>query len=311
MRHFILAASLALTLGSAQAAEATLDLKVRDLSADFVDFYDKANKPLPPVVAPAAGQPAPVQESLEDRRWRLFKKHYDFSAQSTPEAARAALDSAWPRYAGVLPQIEAGFDGIAAESSQAIGNLSKLQSLSQSMSLRLVTYVGAFEGRVWRDKEEDVVNLYLPLEVGADARLVPMARLLGETMLEKTAGWGSKPRTLAELVVGEGVVAHGAAAVAPGKGIEQYLGINADELARLRANRKTILSTMLPKLGDGSAATLDNYRGAQLAEARFAGWLLVEGFAKKKARYADMIRQKPADLTKVSQATMASINRAK
>ncbi|MGQ5523816.1 hypothetical protein ACUHMQ_11210 [Chitinimonas sp. PSY-7] len=312
MRQLILAASLALSAGAAQAAEVALDLKVRDLSPKFVEFYEAASKPLAPA-APTANQAATpaTTESLEDRRWRLFKQNYDFSAQPTPEATRAALDSAWPRYAEALPKIEAGFDGIASEPSRTLDTLSKHFSLDKSMSMRLVAYVGTFDGRVWGEQDGDTLNVYLPLEVSADTRAVPSARLMGQAMLAKTAGWGNKPRSLAELVVGEGVVAHGVAAAAPGKSVEQYLAISADELAKLRTNRKSVLSSILPKLGDGSAATLNTYSTEQLAEARFAGWLLVEGMTKQKARYADMIRQKPSDLIKVSQATMASVNRGK
>ncbi|PHV11972.1 hypothetical protein [Chitinimonas sp. BJB300] len=311
MRQFILAASIALCFGAAQAAEVALDLKVRDLSPSFVEFYEAANKPVAAVPATATTPDATTPESQEDRRWRLFKQDYGFSAQATPEATRAALDTAWPRYAEALPKIEAGFDGIASEPSKTLDTLSKHFSLDKSMSMRLVAYVGTFDGRVWSEQEGDILNVYLPLEVGPDTRAVPAARLMGQAMLAKTAGWGNKPRSLAELVVGEGVVAHGAAVAAPGKSVEQYLAISTDELAKLRANRKTVLSTILPKLGDNSAATLNTYSTEQLAEARFAGWLLVESLAKKNALYSDMIRQKPSDLIKVSQATMASVNRSK
>ena len=312
MRQLILAACLALSVSTAQSAEIALDLKVRDLSPNFVEFYEAANKPVP-TPTPVADQPtAPIAaESPEDRRWRLFKQSYDFSAQATPEATRAALESAWPRYEQALPKIEAGFDGIANEPSRTLETLSKHFSLDKSMSMRLVAYVGTFDGRVWGEQDGDTLNVFLPLEVDSDTRAVPSARLMGQAMLDKTAGWGNKPRSLAELVVGEGVVAHGIAAAAPGKSIDQYLAISPSELAKLRSNRKAILSSILPKLSDRSATTLNAYSTDQLAEARFAGWLLVEGLSKQKARYADMIRQKPSDLIKVSQATMASVNRGK
>lgn len=318
MRQLILATGLLLTLGAAHAADTALNLSVRDLSPNFVDFYDAASKPLPapaaPATAPANGAaapaPAPV-ESWEDRRWRYFKKAYDFSAQASPEAARSALEAAWPRYAAVMPQIESGFDGIASEPSRLLDSLSKQFVLDKAMNLRVVTYVGAFEGRVWSDVEADIRNIYLPLEVSSEVRTLPAARLFGEAILARAAVWGDSPRNLAELVVGEGVLAQGVATAVPGKSLEQYLKVSSEELAALRARRKAILSAILPKLGDGSPATLAAYRGPQAAEARFAGWLLVEAFAKKKARYSDMIRQKPADLVKASQSTMASINRGK
>ncbi|QNM98150.1 hypothetical protein [Chitinimonas koreensis] len=318
MRQIVLAALVAaigLSAPTVQAATAkpaaqqqsvALDVKVRDLSPRFLEFYETAGKPAP---APADAN-APV-ESEGDRRWRLFKRDYDFSAQPDEAAARAALEAAWPRYAAALPRIEAGFDGIASEPTTLIDQLSKQFFLGQPMSLRLVTYVGAFEGKVWSRAEPDALNVYLPLEVDAAARALPTARVLGGAILAKSAGWGAQPRNLAEQVIAEGVLAQALRTVVPGRPLEAYLDLSAEELAQARAALKTDFRALQDKLADGSADTLALYAGDKRATARLAGWLLVERFqVKKKARYADMIRQRPADLVKVSREQLGAEIRA-
>jgi hypothetical protein len=332
MRPFILATLLAATFAvpaiagkktdkAAPAKPVTLDLKVRDLSPNFVDFFEAASKPMPTPVPPAPtanaatapaapATPAAPVETEADRRWRLFKARYNFSAQADEAATRSALDAAWPKYAGVMSKVEQGFDAIASEPTPIIDTLSLQMGLDKPISVRFVTYVGTFDGKVWSAPEGDALNIYLPLEVDAATRDLPLARILAQTMLPKTADWGSQPRNLAELIVGEGVMAHAVQAAQPGKSVESYLGISADQLAALRASQKADLSTIIPKLRDGGAA-LTSYSGPQQLQARYAGWLLVEGLLKKKARLIDMIRQKPGDLAAVSEKTLAVINQRK
>jgi hypothetical protein len=287
------------------AKPVTLELKVRDVSPHFIDFFEAASKPAP---APAQGT---VAEPDSDRRWRLFKADYNFSAHADDAATRAALDTAWPRYAGVLAQLEKGFDGIAGEPTPIIDTLSLQLGLDKPISVRFVTFVGTFDGKVWSAPEGEVLNIYLPLEVDAATRDLPLARILGRTMLPKTAGWGNQPRNLAELIIGEGVLAHAVQAAQPGKPVEAYLDLSTEQFAAVKATQKADLSAIIPKLRDGNAETLAAYSGPQLAQARYAGWLLVEGLLKKRARLIDMIRQKPNELAAVSEKTLALINQRK
>lgn len=332
MRQLILAALLATAGMPAFAATAKapakqavqLEVKVRDLSPLFLDFYKVASSPV--VQAPAApatpaadgkqaavpAAPAVPVESEGDRRWRLFKKIYNVSAHEDDAATRAALEAAWPRYAAALPQINAGFDGIAAEPAEAIDALSAQYFLDKPFSVRWITYVGAFEGRVWSQEADGIVNVNLPLEVDAKTRALPLHRILSKVMQDKNAHFGSQPRNLAELLISEGVQAHVLRSTVPGHKVETYLNLNAEQLAQASSNRKATISTIITKLGDGSAATMGSYAGEQLAQTRYVGWLLVDYLVKKqKARYADLIRQKPADLVKASTKALAVINAGK
>ncbi|MEH6461673.1 hypothetical protein [Chitinimonas sp. JJ19] len=331
MRQLILAALLATAGMPAFAATAKapakqavqLEVKVRDLSPLFLDFYKVASAPV--VQAPAApaapaadgkqaapAAPAVPVESESDRRWRLFKKIYNVSAHEDDAATRAALEAAWPRYAAALPQINAGFDGIAAEPADAIDALSAQYFLDKPFSVRWITYVGAFEGRVWSQEADGIVNVNLPLEVDAKTRALPLHRILSKVMQDKNAHFGSQPRNLAELLISEGVQAHVLRSTVPGHTVETYLNLSTEQVAQVNSNRKATISNIITKLGDGSAATLANYTGEHLAQTRYVGWLLVDYLVKKqKARYADLIRQKPADLVKASTKALAVINAGK
>jgi hypothetical protein len=313
MRHALLVAVVAAALSAtvpaasnpAPAKQQTVqfEIKVRDLAAPFIEFYEAANKPAPVPVAPPAPAPGatPIPpappEAPADRRWRLFKQYYDFTDQASPEAARAALEAAWPRYAGVMKQIEAGFDGIAADLQMQINSVASQLFLDKPMSMRFVTYVGTFDGRVWRDQDGDITNLYLPLEVDSKTRNLPATRQIAEAVMEKTAVWGKQPRNLAEYAVREGVIAKAVATALPGQPLERYLDLSPEALAKARAEAKPNFRELAGKLGDAVPASLDAEMQATL---KLAGWTMVEGMARQRGRLADMIRQKPADLVKVN-----------
>jgi len=339
MRQLILSSMLAAALATpafaaaksaakpaAEPAKLTLNLSLRDLSVRFMDFYDAARKPAPtptptptPTTEAKAGDPpaqpavppAPV-ESEADRRWRLFKSRYNFTTQPDDASARAALEAAWPRYAAKADQIYVGFDGIKDEWTNVSNSVLTGIYISgdKPAPMRLVTYVGTFEGKVWSAQDGDKLNIYVPLEVGPEERDLPLARLLARDALPQAAVWGAHPRSLAEFIVSEGVIAHVQEHAVPGKSVENYLDLTTAQLDAVKANRKAAFSAILQSLKDGSPATLAEYSGPKLAEARYAGWLLV-GDMLKSAGTADLIRQRQSDLVGVSAKTMVLINRAK
>ncbi|GAB3250421.1 hypothetical protein [Chitinimonas naiadis] len=337
MRHLILAATLA-AIGStsyaaaatkpgktaapaAQKAPAVIDVKVRDFSGRFMDFYEAASRPMPvpppaPTPAPSADgkqaaapatPPAPPvpMETEEDRRWRFYKLGYDFAPLTGNDATRPLLNNAWPRYAAVAPQIKTGFDGVATELSEMSQNMAAQFGLDKPLSIRYITYVGLFDGKVWSEPDTDRTNIYVPLEVDAATRALPLAKIMGRLMLDKSAAFGAQPRNLAELLIAEGAYAHALQAVVPGKPLEVYLGLTTEQLAKAKDARKTDLKNMIDKLADSSV--LSSYSGENIALARYAGWLVVESFVKQNASYADMIRQKPSDLVRVSQVAIANL----
>ncbi|MBV8659663.1 MAG: hypothetical protein JO142_17720 [Burkholderiales bacterium] len=301
---------------------------LRDISIRFVDFYDRASKPAPvppaPPAAPAApaadgkqaavapvAPPAPV-ESEQDRRWRFFKQAYGFSAQPDDAATRVALEAAWPRYEAVMPQIRAGYDSIAPEwSSITTGVVSRLALAgSKPFEFRVVSYVGTFEGKVWTAQEGDLLNVYLPLEVSPDARMLPLARIIARLALQREAAWGAQPRNLTELAINEGIYAHVLKDVVPGKTTAEYLDMTPEQFTKVSASAKTDLKAMQPKLRDGSPATLAQY-SAQMDQVRYAGWLLVDQMTKANVRYVDLMHQKQADLMGVAVKSAGVIARAK
>jgi len=325
MRHLLLAGLLAaVNLVPAQAATkpaaaaaaptpVALNLAVRDLTPRFLDFYESAIKPPPPPPAPPApavpangkapaAAPVPVPppvpvEAESDRRWRLYKQYYNFTTQSDEAQARSALELAWPKYMGAIKQIEAGFNGLTPPPEAVINSLAGQFILESPLSLRFVAYVGTFDGKVWSQAEDGVTNVYLPLEVDADARGLPMTRLLGRLMLDRSAAWAGKPRNLAEFIVGEALLARAMQEAVPGKKPEQYLDISPEAYTRVMAGRAQIYKGIGDKLKSANIA--DYQSGDKLAEARVAGWALTE-ILLKKVRIADLIRQKPNDLAEGS-----------
>lgn len=288
------------------ASAAKLDIAVRDLSPQFLEFYEVAMEP----VKTEPGKPA---ESESDLRWRYFKQGYGFSVHQDDAAARAALDAAWPRYPAALQQIQGGYDAMTPKADQMLSTLTDQYYFTKPLNLRFVAYVGTFEGRVWSDQDGDRTNIYLPLETGPESRALPLARLLSKMMLDKELPWpNGRPRNLAEQIVAEGVTAQALAAAVPGQPEEAYLDIPADKLNELKQNRSQVLRSIIPLLKSGADDTLATYRGDKLAEARYAGWVLVRGFrTTQKAQLADLIRQKPNDLVLASELLMAGLAKSK
>lgn len=341
MRQLILAAMIAAACNTAFAATKTadkankpaaekptgvvVDIKVRDMSVRFMDFFDAASRPMPAppaaLAAPAADgktaatpappvAPAAPLETEADRRWRFFKAAYNFPADQADEAkTRAALDAAWPRYAAIAPKLRTGFDAIATEISDINRTLADEIYLDKPLAIRYIAYVGTFDGRVWSDMDDDRINLYLPLEVAPEVRDLPFARLLGRHMLSRTAVWGNQPRSVVELAINEGVYAHVLQAAVPGKSVDTYLDLTPEQLAKAKAGLKVDMKDMIAKLDDRNPATLAAYSGPQIAQLRYAGWMLVENFVKNKSRLGDLIRQKQDVLIRASQLAMASIIR--
>lgn len=324
MRQFILAglvaAAFAVPSLAADAQRPAVQLKVKDLSSTFVDFYEAANKPAAPATpatpaAPAAdgkpatpAAPAAPAESETDRRWRLFKHDYNFTAQADDTAARAALEAAWPKYAAAMDSIGKGFDAIAGEPTPIIDTISKQLYLSKQLTVRLVYYVGTFDGKVWSKSEGDITNIYLPLEVAPAVRDVPMARTIARLEMDQVAVFGNHPRNLAELVIAEGALAQTVRKAVPNQSVEAYLDLTPEQLAAVKASAKADFSAILGKLENGSADTLAEYSGPKLAQARYAGWMLADAQLKKNARIEDMIRQKPTDLVKALRQSLAALN---
>ncbi|MFC4158532.1 hypothetical protein [Chitinimonas lacunae] len=288
------------------APAAKLDIAVRDLSPKFVEFYQVASEP----VKTEPGKPV---ENEADVRWRYFKQGYDFSVHQDEAAARAAFEQAWPRYPAVMKQIEGGFDAMTPKVDQMLSTLADQYYFTKPLTLRFVSYVGTFEGRVWSEQDGDRTNIYLPLETGPETRALPLARLLSRMMLDKELPWpNGRPRNLAEQIIAEGVLAHGLSAAVPGQPDEAYLDLPAAKLAELKQNKPQVLRSIIPLLKSGADDTLATYRSDKLAEARYAGWMLVKGFrGSQKAQLADLIRQNPNDLVRASELMLAGLAKSK
>ncbi|MDK2124276.1 hypothetical protein [Parachitinimonas caeni] len=302
---------------AAQPAKAPqIEMSLKDMTPLFIDFYDAATTPVvvpsppaapkPPATASApAPTPAPPAAPVKampnaEQRFNAWKKYYNFTVQENDEALRKELDAKFDRYAAVMKQIEGGYDTMEPKPDALNTALAAQYLPEKGMSIGFVTYVGLFEGKVMSKIEEGKQKIYLPLEVTPEQRALPLARILADNMQNTIVAWpNGNPRNLAEWVVAEGVKAHVLQNVVPGKTQAEYMDVPADWLANAQGKQADIFKEMVPLLKD-SGATIETYRKDKLNEARLAGWVAVEAFLKKKARLADMIRQSPADIIRLT-----------
>ncbi|MBV1776746.1 hypothetical protein KSF73_13605 [Burkholderiaceae bacterium DAT-1] len=259
---------------------------LKDLSADFIEFYEKAN----------AAKPGNSTESDSDRRWNLYKQIYNFQLPQTEAETRASLESAWPRYASLIKDLEIGFDAITPKPLSMVNILNSAMICQRPLKLHFVAYVGSFQNRVWAQEKGDSIEVNIPLETPGEERTLAVARVLSRAVYNASSNWqAGQPRNFAEFMIGEGVVLHGMRETLSGRKLDALLGVTPEQLQKLEASRKSIAKQFAGKLTATSFAELQS--GEKLIEARYLGYLLVEGQLKKVA-LADLLRQAPSDLAK-------------
>lgn len=276
-----------------------LRLDVVDLAPRFLDFWTAA------------------QGVDADARWAMWQSRYDFAAvPPTPEGQRMArdmLDAAWPRYAQVLPAIQAGAAALRPAPMPALREVADLLGLDRPLTVRLTVYVGQFDDNAFTARVGDVTSVAIPIEMNERER----ARILRHEMTHvvhiATAGLdGGWERSIAETILAEGLAMRAVEALLPGQPPAAYVEHRPGWFEAARARSDAILDGLEPVLeaADGDTVmrfTMGSGSTGLEREAYLGGWLVVGELLRQGRTFAEIARIPSADMPRVVRETIASL----
>jgi imidazolonepropionase-like amidohydrolase len=247
--------------------------EVQDLTSKFLKFYEAA------------------QGADPERRWQLWKELYNFAAvPPIPEGqqmARRLLDEAWAKYPGVLDRVRRGAEGMQPAPRPVLERAARLLALDKPLRVRLRAYVGGLENNAFASGRDGVQIVSLPVEMEAARRALVMPHEFTHAIHVVTAGLsGGWERSVAELVLQEGLAMRATQALKPGHPDWIYTEGGANWLAECHKRREEILKGIEPHLSDSNSATVARFTvGTGTSglgrEAYYVGWLVVDTLLKR------------------------------
>lgn len=267
----------------AGAAPPAVRLEIVDRTPRFLAFYDAA-------IAEAAGP---------QRRWELWKEHYDFAAlPPVPERdslARELLDGAWSQYPGVMARIRGGGEALRPEADATLRRVSSLLG-ADSLTVRLIVYVGALENNAYFFAQNGAMGVVFPVEADAAWRETALPHEMAHAVHHHLAGFSEGwERTIARTLFAEGLATRVAQVLVPGRDDAGYLEHRAGWYAEAEAKREAILRGILPALGRSDSETVMRFtmgRGTTGVdrEAYYVGWLVVGDLLERGWTMAELAR---------------------
>lgn len=300
-RYSALAAALALAAPAAAQEEPRVTLQVTDLSPRFLRFYDAA-----------------VAENADaERRWALWKEHYGFAAlppvPQRDSMARALLDGAWTRYPEVLDRIRGGAAAMQPPAEPMLRRVAALLGARDTLTVRLVAYVGAREGNAYFFDNAGTLNVAVPLEEDPAWRELVLAHEMTHAVHHRLSGFsGGWERSIARTLFAEGLAARATEALYPGRPAEAYLEHRPGWLAAASAEGDRILRGLLPHLRASDSPTVMRFTmgtgttGTE-REAYFAGWRVIGHLLAQGHTFPQLARLSEAEIPALVETAIAQI----
>ena len=282
-RRALIAAALMIAAPGAAQGAPRVTLQVTDLSPKFLTFYDAA-----------------AAEPDADRRWALWKQHYDFAAlppvPQRDSMARALLDDAWPRYPEVLERIRAGAAGMQPAPEPTLRNVARLLGVRDSITVRMLAYVGAREGNAFTSASDGVITVYVPVEEDPAWRELVMVHEMTHAVHHRLAGYSEGwERSIGRTIFAEGLAARATEALYPGRPAAEYLEHRPGWMAVAESREDEILRGILPHLraSDGQTVmrfTMGTGTTGTEREAYYAGWRVVGHLLERGHTFPQLAR---------------------
>lgn len=265
-------------------APSAIALTVNDLTPKFLAFHDAAQK----------------ERATPERRWQLFKQHYDFAAvpptDEGQEMARKLLDEAWPRYGPVVARLRSGAGALEPAPADMVRSIAALLCPQRPGAVRLTTFVGGFEENAFTAAHAGRITVALPLEIDAGRRALLMAHELTHAvhiaMGSFAGGW---VRSIGTTVLTEGLAMRVTERLFPGRPARDYVEHEPGWLEKARARRLDILRAIRPHLASEDSEQVMRFtmgRGPNglEREAYYAGWEVVGHWLAHGKSFAEIAR---------------------
>jgi hypothetical protein len=296
-RRAFVAALVTVAAPVAAQAQSMVTLQVTDLSPKFLAFYDAA-----------------AAEPDADRRWALWKQHYDFAAlppvPQRDSMARAMLDDAWPRYPEVMERIRAGAPGMQPAAEPTLRAVADLLGVTDTMTVRLLAYVGAREGNAFTNASRGLITVYVPVEEDAAWRELVMVHEMTHAVHHRVAGYSEGwERSIGRTLFAEGLAARATEALHPGRPAAAYLEHRPGWLAAADSRGDDILRGILPHLRESDAQTVMRFTmgtgttGTE-REAYYAGWRVVGHLLQRGYTFPQLARIPESDAPALVEAAI-------
>lgn len=277
-----------------------LTVTLIDYSPRFLDFYALAK-----------------DEKDADRRFELWKARYGFAAVPPgPQGeaiARQLLDGAWPKYPVILPTVEAGATAMRPDALSVLEKVAAVLKPEGPVDVRVIAYVGGFEGNAFTAGEKGKPLVAIPLELSPEEREPVFAHEMIHAVHMLTAGLsGGWERTIGMTVIQEGLAVHAAREVVPGRTLEAYIEHTPGWLAQARGREKAILKGIMPHLAEKDGARVFQFTmglgttGIE-REAYYTGYVVVEHLRAKGMTLAQIARIPESDMPRVAAEAIREI----
>lgn len=258
----------------------------RDLTPRFMTFYRSAT----------------ATPHSADERFAVWKQDYGFAAvPPTPDGdkiARKLLDEAWTRYPRALPRIEAGASGLKPSPEQTLQKVESVLRPDKPVQLKLVVYVGAFEGNAFTVGKDGHPTVAIPVEQDAAQRGPVMTHefvhAVQISMGTNSGGW---VRSIGETALAEGLAMRVTQHLYPHLPLTSVVEVSSEPgwLKRAEALRPSIVADVRKlaassKPDDVLRMTMGTGPSGLDREAYYAGWLAVGYWLHHGMTFADIAR---------------------
>ncbi|MGN4443520.1 DUF2268 domain-containing putative Zn-dependent protease [Bacillus cereus group sp. MYBK79-1] len=244
-------------------------IEILNMIPQFLDFYMKASH----------------GEIDEEKRWELWKEHYNFAAvppgDEGTNLARELLRNAWTKYEKKLEYI-INWEPKLQIIETYLKEVKKLLNCKENICITVVYFVGAFDDNPFVAPTYDGgVALCLPIENGTAESQIMIAHELTHIVHAKTANLSNSWQcSIGSTVLQEGLATQVSKYLVPGHKVESYIEHYEGWFSSCQSVRDEILTGIYPYLHKSSPeysmkftfgkGTTNHYR-----EAYFAGWEIV------------------------------------
>lgn len=279
-------------------------LKIVDLSPRFLKFYELAEGADP------------------ESRWRLWLEHYNFAAVPPTEQGRALartmLDQCWHRYPDVMDRIRQGAAAFRPDPRHALDATARALGFDQDLSVQFVTFVGMMDRNPFAVTLGEHTAVHFPIEsFTAEEASIYLPHEFAHVLHDRLSGFqGGWLRSVATLLMQEGLAIWTSRAVAPGRAEWQYLTLDGPEwVERCRGSENTIFQGVLARLHEVSDDALQTFTtGTGPAglerEGYWAGYRVVGHLLDSGLSLAHLARMPEGQFTPRVEATLRELSGA-